>query len=63
MKINEYIFISRMQLAYHNVLFYKQLNAHLGLLKQKYKEHEKEMLHFKNQLYTNKINKVCNTSI
>nr|XP_034175549.1 leucine-rich repeat-containing protein 9-like isoform X2 [Osmia lignaria] len=45
------------QLAYHNVLFYKQLNAHLSLLKQKYKEHEKEMLHFKNQLYTNKINK------
>ena len=36
---------------------------YLSLLKGKYKKYEKEMLHFKSQLYAIEIEKVFNASI
>lgn len=56
-------FTSRKQMTYYNVLFHKQLNIHLRLLKDKYKEYKKEMLYFKNQLYAIEIEKVFNTLV
>ncbi|XP_017761966.1 PREDICTED: leucine-rich repeat-containing protein 9-like [Eufriesea mexicana] len=50
-KISELSFIFRKQITYYNVLFHKQINMHLTLLKHKYKEYKKEMRNFKNQLY------------
>ncbi|KOC69785.1 Leucine-rich repeat-containing protein 9 [Habropoda laboriosa] len=45
------------QVTYYNVLFHKQVNIALNLLKDRYKEYQKEMHHIKNQLYTIKMKK------